>query len=350
MENKIKVCILYCSLEKNEDKWGPSCRKYGVDYKYIDIVGENWLVEALNSSAEVFLLKPPGLLSYAKQMYDERIYVISKVLNKFIYPSYEEAFVYENKRVLSYYLEAKDIPHPNTYVFYNKHEAIEFSKSALLPIVAKTNIGASGSGVKILKSEKDLISYIRTAFKKGIQRRKGPNRNSGNPQIWLFKAVKSPNYFLKKLKQYSLSAEDTQKHFVIFQEYIPHDFEWRVVKIGESYFAHKKVKIEDMASGTKGKIYDNPPFSLFDFMKKVCEKTGFYSQAVDIFETPNGEYLVNEIQTIFGQSDAYQMIVDGNIGRYVYKNGWIFEEGDFNTNESYDLRLSHAIEMISKES
>ena len=40
------------------------------------------------------------------------------------------------------------------------------------------------------------------------------------------------------------------------------------------------------------------------------------------------------------------MEVDGIRGRYVFTNGsWIFEEGNFNTNESYDLRLIEALEI-----
>ena len=32
--------------------------------------------------------------------------------------------------------------------------------------------------------------------------------------------------------------------------------------------------------------------------------------------------------------------------RYIFKeNNWVFEKGDFNMNESYDLRLSSAIEF-----
>ncbi|MBN1639303.1 MAG: hypothetical protein JW866_10060 [Ignavibacteriales bacterium] len=344
----LKFCILQCSLESSDDRWKTSCLKYNVDYEIIDISRANWLSEVMQSNSDIFLLRPPGMLSYAKQMYDERVYIISKVLKKQVYPSFEESYVYENKRLLSDFLKAKQIPHPQTNIFYCLNEAIRFSKSTKYPIVVKTNIGASGSGVKIIKSAKELIYYSQLAFKKGIQRRKGPNKNSGNPQTWLLKAVKSPQYLLKKLKLYKLRAEDKQKHFVIFQEYIPHEFEWRVVKIGDSYFAHKKAKIGEMASGTKNKIYDNPPLCLFDFMKDVCAKTGFYSQAVDIFETPDGHYLVNEIQTIFGQSDAYQMIVNGQIGRYIYNDGWIFEEGDFNTNESFDLRLEHSISLFNK--
>ena len=38
-----------------------------------------------------------------------------------------------------------------------------------------------------------------------------------------------------------------------------------------------------------------------------------------------GQYLINEIQCIFGQSDPYQMIIDGNPGRYLFKKEEFFE-------------------------
>jgi hypothetical protein len=41
------------------------------------------------------------------------------------------------------------------------------------------------------------------------------------------------------------------------------------------------------------------------------------------------------------------MLIDGKPGRYINKSGkWIFEEGDFNTNESYDLRLQAALDLL----
>ncbi len=345
----MKIAILISIVDTSIDKWNKSCEKYRHEYKFVSIDNCDWLEQLTKFKPDFCVLRPPGTLSYAKQMYDERVYIISSVLKIPVYPSFEEVIVYENKRILSDYLKAKNIPHPKTYVFYLKDQAIKFASEARYPLVAKTNIGASGSGVKILRSKKDLISYIRRAFSKGISRRKGPNKNSGSPKTWTKKAIFSPRYFLKKLKLYKRRSNDTQKNFLILQEYIQHDYEWRVVKIGESYFAHKKTKIGEMASGTKEKIYDNPPLKLFDFTKEVCDSTKFYSQAVDIFESPKGGYLVNEIQTIFGQSDSYQMKVDGKIGRYVYNDGWEFEEGDFNTNESYDLRLEHAVKLFTKE-
>jgi hypothetical protein len=153
-----------------------------------------------------------------------------------------------------------------------------------------------------------------------------------------------PTDIIKKYKFYQTKAADVQKDFVIFQTYTPHDFEWRVVRIGQSFFAHKKLKLGEKASGSLLKNYDNPPLSLIQFVKDFTDKYGFYSQAVDIFETTDG-FLINEAQCIFGQSDAYQMMVDGVVGRYIYLDQkWTFEPGDFNGNESYDLRIQHVLE------
>jgi hypothetical protein len=42
------------------------------------------------------------------------------------------------------------------------------------------------------------------------------------------------------------------------------------------------------------------------------------------------------------------MLVDGKPGRYIWiNNTWVFEEGDFNQNESYNLRVEHIIKKYS---
>lgn len=53
--------------------------------------------------------------------------------------------------MLNYYLGAINIPHPQTYVFYNKNEALEYLNNSKYPIVMKSSIGASGTGVFICK-------------------------------------------------------------------------------------------------------------------------------------------------------------------------------------------------------
>jgi hypothetical protein len=41
--------------------------------------------------------------------------------------------------------------------------------------------------------------------------------------------------------------------------------------------------------------------------------------------------------------------VDGKPGRYIFQDGqWVFEEGMFNSNESYDLRLEVALKLYGQ--
>ncbi len=340
---------------RNEDpqssvKWELACDKADIPYKIIDLTANTWLESVTSDKFDFFLLKPPGFIERFKILYDERVYIISKILQKTTFPSYEEIVIYENKKMLAYFLASKGIPHPKTYVIYQKEEAFKLIEKITLPLVGKSSIGASGSGVTILSSKNKTIKYIKKSFSRsGLKRRFGPNRVTGSPKKWINKAFKSPQYLTSKIKEYISIYRDGQKGYIIFQEYIPHDFEWRVVKIGDSFFAHKKVKYKNKASGSKEIYYVNPPDNLLTFVRELCEKNGFNFMAVDLFEYGNNSYLVNELQTIFGHVQDHILEVDGKSGRYLFKNAkWIFEEGDFNSNESFDLRLKVALELYGK--
>lgn len=343
----MKIAILRNEDPESSKKWQKACEKLNISYTVINLTDSDWLKEIQSIRFDLFLLKPPGRLSHFKTLYDERLYIISKILKINTFPTFEECIIYENKRVLSYFLEANGIHHPPTKVFYNKEEALDFARTARYPLVTKTSIGGSGSGVEILRSKDKSKAYISKAFSpKGIKRRFGPNRVTGSPKYWMSKTLRSPSYFLKRINEYLSIYKHGERDYVIFQEYIPHDYEWRCVRIGDSYFAHRKIKLGDKASGTKGIDYVNPPESLLTFTRDLCIKHNFNCMAADIFEDGRGGYLVNELQTIFGHVQAYILSVDGIPGRYIFdKDGWIFEKGDFNTNESYDLRLKAAIDL-----
>lgn len=150
------------------------------------------------------------------------------------------------------------------------------------------------------------------------------------------------------MKEYDQRDHDVQKGVILLQRYIPHEFEWRCVKIGDSYFAYKKLKVGQTASGSKQFDYGPPPFEILDFTKDLCAKFGFNFMAVDLFYN-HENILVNELQTIFGHTNPFICKVNDKTGRYILINDqWIFEEGDFNSNESYDLRLKTSIDLFKK--
>ncbi|MCP5104679.1 MAG: hypothetical protein GY950_14945 [bacterium] len=325
----------------------------GIRCRVIDITRNDWMEEIMKEDFDMFLTRPPDRSSLFKQLYDERLYIIHNVLKKRIYPSYEEILVYENKKFLSYWLKANRIPHPDTRVFYHKDEALEFIQDCSLPQVGKTAVGAAGSGVRIMKSREELKAYVDQAFsEKGLSRRWGPNTRKGNYGKRLLQRLKDIPGTVRYFRDKKNAAQmDPHRWFVILQAYIPADFEWRAVRIGDSFFAHKKLaRMGNMFSGTSKVSWDAPPEKLLDFVKMVTDTRNFLSLAVDIFEDKEGNYYVNELQCFFGSQNPHQMIIDGKPGRYIHNDGrWEFQEGVFNSNNSYDLRLRHVLELMEKK-
>lgn len=349
--NKFKVVILTNDIADDHLKWVTSLIKHPelFHYRIVDIFSNDWIELLLQEKIDLVLAKPANLKSLMKQVYDERLSIINDTLGINIYPTLTEIKIYENKRFLSDWLKTVNLPHPKTDVFFSQNQALDFSKNTVFPIVAKTNIGASGSGVRILHSVEEANGYIKRCFSsKGAPKSVGPKLAPGTFPQKLYKALTDFDLVKKKFALYKGGYAEKQTGFVIFQKFVEHSFEWRVVCIGESYFAHKKVKKGEKSSGSLIKEYGDVPVQLLDFCESIMTRFSFYSQAIDIFES-DGEYLINEMQCIFGQSDPYQMVIDDKPGRYIRQNGeWQFEEGMFNGNESFDTRIDHIIKLLTK--
>ena len=346
----MKLGILKNEFDEGHINWEKACQKNKIECKIIDLTSNSWLEEVETGDFDGFLTCPSARESLYKKLYDERIYILNKTLNKFVYPNYDEISLHENKKYLSYWLKANNIPHPKTFIFYSLNNAVDFFKNKKLPIVAKMNIGASGKGVRIFRETTDVLNYLKEAFSKGIRQSWGPNILMGDYGNRIISILKNPKRIIRKLTIYKKNYLETQRGFVIFQDFVKHDYEWRVVKIGNSFFGHKKVKTHDKASGTKGIIYDLPPDDLLDFVDHLCNKFNFNCMAVDLFENPYGGYYVNELQCIFGHVQDHICENNNNPGRIIKRNGeWIFEEGIFNENLSYDLRLSNFVNILKSK-
>lgn len=344
----MKICLVYNLTSGKEQYWINAFEKAGVNYKVVKLDKNDWMEQVLSESFDFVIALPNGQTSNQKQLFDERVYTMNKVLGLPIYPSLNELLVYENKRWLSYWLKAAKIPHPKTDVFYYYDEAKVFLESTNYPIVMKSNIGASGSGVHILKTKRKALNILNKTFNgRGLPRRVGPNFNKQGVCKKIISRLLDFNYLNTKFRHYKSIYDDLQKSQILIQEYIPHLYEWRCARLGESYFFHKKIAVSGKSSGTLKKAYEKPSNALMDFIKKVSENMGFTSVVFDVFENGVNNFCVNEIQTYFGQSTKHLMIIDGKPGRFINRTGyWKFEEGNFNTNNSCDLRLKHAIKLF----
>lgn len=346
---KKKIAIFRNESADDHLMWAEACRRRQeeIDFRILDLTSSDWYERFREERFDLVLLRPPGRTGQYKQLYDERSYILYNYSGVPVYPSLNEILIYENKRFLRDWLDVNGIPHPGTRVFFSEQEAIDYAGSGIrYPVVAKTNIGASGNGVRFLGDEAAVRAYISRAFGKGIGVRTGPRLRKGSLLKKITRAVTTRGFVRKRLGEYRQTFTNPEKGFVIFQEFIAHEYEWRCVRIGDSYFAHKKVARNNKSSGTLIKSYGEVPRALLSFIRDITDKSGLSSVSIDLFEE-GGSYLVNEIQCFFGQSDPYQMLVGSEPGRYRMIDGdWVFEAGDFAANACYDLRLGHALTLI----
>src|SRR5699024_1423652 len=137
--------------------------------------------------------------------------------------------------------------------------------------------------------------------------------------------------------------------FIHIQKYNKVKYEWRIIRIGDSYFGHKKLEDSDgYHSGTLNKGWGPIPYEILNLVKEVSNRTHLDNANFDIFETQNGELYFNEIQAIFGTSTEEQLIIKKTPGRYIYEgSNWKFEPGDFSKNGCNNLRLKYIFEIIN---
>ena len=127
----------------------------------------------------------------------------------------------------------------------------------------------------------------------------------------------------------------------------PHD--WRMIRIGDTYLGHEKGKADQFHSGSGVVGWFAPPRTALEQLHTLTETGGFRSMAMDIFETPDGRFLVNELQTVFGARDTAQMYIDGVPGRYRRERGtFVFEAGRFCVNACCNLRVEDLLGLLNE--
>lgn len=312
-----------------------ACEELKVDYEVVDILSPDWMqiLKRVHNEIDGFLCRPPASFQELKSIYDERIFFIKEYFQKPLYPNFNSLYIYENKRNMAAFLEFHGFPHVDTKVFVDKQSALDYVETATYPIVQKANIGACGSAVTIIENRHKARRIVNKIF--GIFNGK---ISTGLSPI---------------ITKYNIPISITgsaQKHYVIFQSYHPIKWEWRILKIGNTYSGHQKLLKGHKASGSGLVGWVEPPKELLYMVKDICEKGGFDVMDVDIFETIDGNYLVNELQAIFGSRSHYQMKINGKPGRFVYsnKNGFTFEEGEFHQYGSKLLFVKDFVEKIKQ--
>jgi glutathione synthase/RimK-type ligase-like ATP-grasp enzyme len=298
-----------------------ACQEMDIPFILIDLMQTDWLIQVEKSECKGFLAWPSASLTIWRNLYDERIIIIEEELKRTVFPSFKETWMWESKRRMHYWLEANKVKHPKGWVFYEYDEAKSFVEKAYYPMVFKTNHGDSSRGVRIVRTKKQAMRLTKKSFGRGSNY--------------------STNYPL-----------DKEWGNILLQEYIPEATEWRLIRVGDSYFGYQKVRIGDFASGHGEARYCAVPTELLDYIRDITEKHNFRSMSFDILQSSSNEFFIIELQSLFGDTKSgRKCIVNGKLGRYIFKekeNSWTFEEGIFDQNNCANLRVEWLLGILKQ--
>ena len=295
-----------------------ACRDLKVSYSTFDLLADDWVQRIRDKKCDAFLVWPDCSTTVLKQVFDYRLRILESDLGLPLFPTWQECWLTEHKPRLRDWLDAHQLPHPRTWVFHERSQALEFAARAPLPIVSKTATGACALGVRITRDRGALKQIIKQAFGPGLRPRR-------------------------------YDAYDRQRGYIYLQEYLPDVEEWRMVRIGDSFFGYRKEKGPDgLHSASHKWSWLDPGEKLLDLLKKVTDAGGLRSMDVDIFRTTAGRLLINELQTVFGcTAPAIYMKVNEVEGRYLRtEQGWTFEAGEFWRNHMCNLRVQYLVQRL----
>lgn len=326
----VKLGVLK-SADPNYKHYIDACIEVGIDYVEIDFLGPNWISEVNASGCDGYLLRPPCEAQETYQIYIDRARVLSELMGMKIYPSMNSLFLYENKRAMADFLKAKGLPHARTWVFQERDRAREFCETCDLPIVLKSSIGAAAYGVEIIRNRRELAKKVDRHF-------------------WSWHDKLSVGYVKRQASRF-WSIPDfrkAQRAYVILQEFIPIRWEWRIIHLGGAYFGHQKLLRGDFASGSDLVGWERPPDELLNIVRNICADSKFDSMAIDIFETQEGAFVINELQALFGSYNPSQMYIEGKPGKLIREGEkWVFVEGYYNRHGSYLARVESFVKSLS---
>lgn len=294
-----------------------ACHEMNIPYRVIDLTASDWQDRLASSGVRTLFVWPSVYSTLWKTMTDDRLRAVQEYFGVQVYPDVSSVWLYESKRRIRDWLRHFNYPHPHTDVFFQEEHAVRFVQQATFPLVAKTDLGAAASGVRFINSREEALTYVRQAFRWGIL--------LGNGDI-----------------------RDRHWGYVIFQEYLPGIREWRLVRVGDSYFCREKqIGADGMHSGSGTVRWANPDPVLLENIRGITTRHGYTSLNIDYFETQDHRYLINEVHVVFGAIRQKNISLDAeNMGRHLWNpetGSWGFEHGFFYHNACANLRIQHVL-------
>lgn len=346
MTTRIKIAISH-RPGSFSNRWIEYCKETGIDYKIVNCY-DNDIIKQV-SDCDAFMWHFSNTSSkdtlFAKQL----IYSLSNTC-KVVFPDFNTAWHFDDKVGQKYLLESINAPLVPTYIFYNKHDALEWISNSAFPKVFKLRRGAGSSNVKLVQNKNKAKKIVKKAFKKGFSQSNSVSMLKERFRKFRigkmsFLQVIGGVYRIFLPSDYS-KIQGKERGYTYFQDFIPNNqFDIRVIVIDNKAFAVKRmVRPNDFrASGSGNIIYDRTEINLkvvelsFNISKKIKSDCVAFD-----YVFYNDEPLITEISYGF-TVEAY----DPCPGYWDSEMNW--HEGNFNPQTWMVDNVVNAVKLKKRE-
>ena len=189
--------------------------------------------------------------------------VIEQHLQIPVFPDTATCWHYDDKIAQAYLLEALGIPHPRTWVFWRKAEALAWCAQADYPVVAKLASGAGSMNVRLIRDAAAARAYVEECFSGAgvVARPSLPRGAAARGWARAKRAAKRgacavPYVLANRFPPLPDMYWMPHKNHVLFQEFLAgNEHDTRVTVIGDRAFAFRRFnRPDDFRASGSGRI------------------------------------------------------------------------------------------------
>lgn len=252
------IAIHYDKGNSYSIRWTAYCNEYNLPFKHVSCYDNDILVQLKDCK---ILLWHITNYNYKDQLFAKQLVKSLEYRDIKVFPNYATLWHYDDKVGQKYLLESIGAPLVDSFVFYDKQDALKWIESASFPKVFKLRKGSGSKNVLLAKDKKQAIKLTKKAFGKGF------------PAFDMYTVLKE-RYRKYKLGKESflgllkgilrifigtpfVNMSSYEKGYIYFQEFMPNNaFDLRVIVVGQRAFAHKRmVRKNDFRASGSGEAY-----------------------------------------------------------------------------------------------
>jgi len=229
------------------------------------------------------------------------------------FPNWKTSWHFDDKIKQYFLLKHHGFPVVESYIYWEKGEALRWLESAKMPVVFKLKCGAGSSNVVLVTQKSEGKQLISKMFGKGIHSEKITNGSSLYMKNFFTyrKLRRSIGDILRKIRgEYEPLYWQIEKDYVFFQKFLPNNsFDTRVSIIGNRAFAFRRFNRSDdfRASGSGNINYDADKVDrrAIQIAFEISERLNFQSMSYDFLINEEGKLEICEISYTYVDYAVY---------------------------------------------